>query len=72
MQCDVTRCIICISNQVKYLDKDKEHSYKNFTNERSYFVNLSYLSNAIKKMLDKISFHRHFKFFIKYNKKIAD
>ena len=25
------------------------------------YVNLSYLSNAIKKILDKISFHRHFK-----------
>ena len=49
MQCNVTRCIICISSKAKYLDK--EPSYKNF------FVNLSYLSNAIK----KISFHRHFK-----------
>ena len=31
MQCDVTRCIICISNKVKYLDK--EHNYKNSTKE---------------------------------------
>ena len=28
---DVTRCIICISNKVRYLDK--EHSYKNFTKD---------------------------------------
>ena len=31
MQCDVTRCIICISNKVEFLDK--EQSYKNSTKE---------------------------------------
>ena len=31
MQCDVTRCIICISSKVEYLDK--EHSNKNSTKE---------------------------------------
>ena len=29
--------------------------------QRSYIVNLTHLSNAIKKIVDKISFHRHFK-----------
>ena len=31
IQCDVTRCVIFISNKVEYLDK--EHSYKNSTKE---------------------------------------
>ena len=31
MQCDITRCIICISNKVKYLEK--EESYKNSTKQ---------------------------------------
>ena len=31
MQCDVTRCIICIFNKVEYLDK--EHRHKNSTKE---------------------------------------
>ena len=25
MQCDVTRCVICISNNVEYLDKEEGH-----------------------------------------------
>ena len=29
--------------------------------QRSYIIILTYLSNSIKKMLDKISFHKHFK-----------
>ena len=43
---------------------NKEHSYKNSRKEVIYTVNLtylSYLSNTIKKILDKILFHRHFK-----------
>ena len=47
MQCDVTGCISCISNKVEYLDK--------------YIVIPSELYNATKKILDKFSFHRHFK-----------
>ena len=31
MQCDVTRCVICISNKVEYLDKKRSH--KNSTKE---------------------------------------
>ena len=31
MQCDVTRCVICISNKVEHLEK--EESYKNSTKE---------------------------------------
>ena len=34
MHCDVTRCIICISNKVKYLEKEK--SKKHFTKEAIY------------------------------------
>ena len=25
MQCDVTRCVICMSNNVEYLDKEEGH-----------------------------------------------
>ena len=59
MQCDVTRCIICISNKVEYLDK--EHSHKNSTKEVIYILISSDLCNEIKKILDEISYHRHFK-----------
>ena len=56
MQCDVTRCIFCTSNKVEYLDK--EHSHENSGKEVIQTVNyLSYLFNAIKKILHKISFH---------------
>ena len=46
MQCEVTRCIICIFNKVESLNK--ENSYKSFTKN---------LRNAIKNILDKISCH---------------
>ena len=59
MQCDVTHSIICISNKVEYLDK--EHSYKNSTKEVIYILISSDLCNEIKKILDEISYHRHFK-----------
>ena len=59
MQCDVTRCIIWISNKAEYFDK--ERSYKD-SNKRSYIVILSDLCNATKKILHKFSFHRHFKY----------
>ena len=49
MQCDVTRCIICISNKVEYLDKEHS-SYKKFYQ----IVILSNLCNEIKKTLHKI------------------
>ncbi len=57
MHHDVTSCVICISNEVEYLEK--EASYKNSTKE--VIVILSDLCNEIKKTLDKISLHRHFK-----------
>ena len=55
MQCDVTHCVICISNKFEYLGK--EHSYKN-SNKGNCIVISSDLCNAIKKILDKISCHR--------------
>ena len=36
MQCHVTRCIICISNKVEYLDK--EHSKIEKFRQRNYIV----------------------------------
>ena len=57
IQCDVTRCIICIYNKTEYLDK--EYNYQFGTKQLDFEFN--YLSNAIKKILDKISFHKHFK-----------
>ena len=59
MQCDVTRCIICLSNKVEYLDK--EHSYKILPKKLYSFVNLSDLCNVIEKILDTILCHKHFK-----------
>ena len=56
MQCDVTRCIICISNKIEYLDKQQLQKFY-----QSYIVILSDLCNAIKKTLEKILRHRHFK-----------
>ena len=47
-QCDVTRCVICISNNGEYLDK--EQSYKNSTSKRNHIVILIDLCNAIKKI----------------------
>ena len=60
MQCDVTRCAICIPNKAEYLDI-KERSYKNSTKE--IIVISSDLCNATKKILDIyiFSFHSHFK-----------
>ena len=58
MQCDVTRCVICIFDKVGYLNK--EHSYKNSTKEVILIVIASDIYNAIKKILDKNSCHRHF------------
>ena len=53
MQCDFTLCVICISNNVEYLNKEERHKNSN------YIVNLSGLFNAIRKTLDGISCHRH-------------
>ena len=58
MQCDVTR-IICISNKLEYLYK--EQSKKILPKQLGYIVILSDLCNAIKKILAKILYHRHFK-----------
>ena len=62
MQCDVTRCVICISNNIEYLDK--KESQKFYQSQISYIVNLSDLCNAIKKILGKMSCYRHFKYSI--------
>ena len=45
MQCDVTRCIICISSNFEYFD--------NILNN----LNLNDLCNTVKKMLNKIWCH---------------
>ena len=50
MQCDVTRCIVCISNKVESQQGAELQKFY----QRSYIVNLSDLCNAIKKLLDKI------------------
>ena len=51
MHCDiVTYCVIRISNNVKYLNK--EESYKN-SMKKSHIVNLSDLCKATKNILDK-------------------
>ena len=46
MECDVTRCVVCIFNKVE--------SRKKFY-QRSFIVISSDLCNVIKKMLDKMS-----------------
>ena len=53
--CDVTSCAICLSNKVKYLQR--EESYKKIYYLKSYIVILSDLCNAVNKTLDKISSH---------------
>ena len=58
MQCDVTRCIICIYNKSEYISRQGTELQKFY--KRSYIVISSDLRNAIKKILDKISFHTHF------------
>ncbi len=57
MRYDVTSCVICISNEMEYLEK--EGSYENSA-KRLYIVILSDLCNAIGKTFHKISLHRHF------------
>ena len=57
MNCDVISCVICVSNKVEYLEEEFEKFY-----QRCYIVILSDLCNAIKKLSDKILFHRHFNF----------
>ena len=57
MQCDVTSCIVCIPNNVEYLNMEKlQKCY-----QKSCTMNLSDLCNAIQKILNNISCHRHFK-----------
>ena len=52
MQCDVTRCAICIPNNVEYFNKEESKLRKCY--QRNYAVNLNDIWNVIKKMLDKI------------------
>ena len=60
MQHDITRCIFCISNNFT-ISRQRTQLQKFY--KRGYISNLTYLSNALKKILDKISFHRHLKGF---------
>ena len=53
MRRDVTRCPICISNEVENFDEEQLQKIY----QRSYNVILSDLCNVINKMLDKISCH---------------
>ena len=48
MQCDVTRCVICIANNVQ---SRKGTELQKFC-QRSYIVNLSDLCNAMWKILE--------------------
>ena len=57
MHCDVTSCVICISNNVGYLEK--EESYKNSTKKLHCHFKLSLQCNQ--KTFDNISLRRHFK-----------
>ena len=56
---DVVGCDIYISYKLEFLDK--ERSYKQKLYQSSYIVILTDFLNAMNKMLDKISFHKHFK-----------
>ena len=49
--------VIYIFNKVEYLGRNKVTKFY----QRSYIVILTDLPNAISKMLDKISFHKHIK-----------
>ena len=58
MHNDVTGCVIFNSNKIKYLEMLRR--LQTFY-QRSYTVILTDLSKAIKKLREKISFHKHFK-----------
>ena len=58
MQCDVKRCVTCISNNVRYLDEEATRKL----HQKTFLVNLSDLCNAIKKIPHKILCRRHFRF----------
>ena len=61
MQCDVTRCITCILTSRQGTELQKFYQVIYLEIPRSHIVISSDLCNAIKKILDKFSFHRHFK-----------
>ena len=46
IQCDVTRCVLCISNKVEYLDKEEGHK-NSILKSRRYTMNLSDLCNGL-------------------------
>ena len=50
----ISKQVICIANNVEYLDKEHSNSTKKSTNEITVHSYLSYLSNAIKKIAGKI------------------
>ena len=58
MQCDVKRCVTCISNNFRYLDEEATRKL----HQKTCFVNLSDLCNAIKKIPHKILCRRRFRF----------
>ena len=55
MQCDASRCVTCMSNNVSYLYE--EQCFKTLL--KNYIVILTDLCNAIKKILDNISCRRY-------------
>ena len=61
LQCNVKSHVVlfCTSDKVGYLGA--ERSYKHSAKEVVSYVILSFFCNAIKKILDKMSCHRHFK-----------
>ncbi len=61
MHHDITNCVICISDEVGYLELEGRELQKFY--QRGYIVTLSDLRNAMKKTvtLNKISLHTHLK-----------
>ena len=57
MQYDVTGCVIFKSNQIEYLENKAVTKILS----KKLYSDLTDLSNAIRKLSEKISFHRHFK-----------
>ncbi len=53
MHHDVISCVICKSNEVEYLEKEK--CYKNSSKEVTWLQ-----KKRLQKKFDKISLHRHF------------
>ena len=59
--CSVISHVVLFAYQVMLNISRQETELQKFFKNLSYIVNLSDLCNATKKILDKISFHEHFK-----------